>query len=445
MLQRIRVAALAFVLAVSGAIALVTPAASAAPAPTVTRVGLSPAAPVVVFDADVAVTFTFTTTNAATAGLKLNGETVAVTSSPVDGGLNWTGTKSFGPGAAGKWDYAATARGDGGEVTQSGSFDVVKALTTKIVDFDAGPDLVDRGETIRVSGRLLADGRGYDGQSVSLTFRERGSDDHREVVKVTTGRDGRFDARVEARATGWWRASFAATATARASVSDSDRVDVRRRDLGSTIAGFDASPEPVDQGDRLSFTGALRVEGRGGLAGERVSIFFKADGARRWEYVTSDVTGRHGRFHASAEAVASGWWRAEFRGSRGISGSTGVADWVRVDQPPPPPPADKADTRLIKFNAYPEPVKRGGYLRFRGVLQIDDEGSWVGYQGRARLYFKPLGSKKWQYVKSTWSTGSGRLYTKAKAWTSGRWKFTFRGDDDAYGSGSRSDLVRVKR
>ncbi|MGP3930136.1 hypothetical protein [Nonomuraea sp. KM88] len=52
------------------------------------------------------------------------------------------------------------------------------------------------------------------------------------------------------------------------------------------------------------------------------------------------------------------------------------------------------------------------------------------------LYFKPLGSRTWQYVKTTWSSDSGRLYTKAKAWRSGHWRFVFRGDDDAHGDTS---------
>lgn len=443
MLQRTRVAALALALG-AAAFASAPATATAAAAPTISEVGVSPAPPVVVFDNDVSVTFTFTTTNAATADLKLNGDSVAVTSSTVTGGLKWTGTKSFGAGAAGKWSYTATGHGDG-DATKSGTFEVAKALTTKIVDFDAGPDLVDKGDTIRVSGRLLADGKGYDGQSVSITFRERGSDNYREVAKATTGRGGWFGARVRAGATGWWRADFAATGAARASVSDTDRVDVKRANLASRIVGFDARPEPVDKGDRLSFSGALRVEGRDGVSGQRVSVFFKADGSRRWEYVTGDVTGRHGRFHASATAETSGWWRAEYRGARGVNGSVSDADRVRVNQPAPPPEEDKADTRLIKFNAYPEPIKRGKYLRFRGALQIDDEGSWEGYAGKVGLYFKPLGSKKWQYVKTTWSGESGRLYTKVKAWNSGRWKFVFGGDEDTYGDGSRSDYVRVRR
>lgn len=172
-----------------------------------------------------------------------------------------------------------------------------------------------------------------------------------------------------------------------------------------------------------------------------MAITFRADGSDRWEYVTSDVTSRSGRFWASTSAQTSGWWRAEFRGASGIRGSVSDGDWVRVNQPPP----SKADSRLIKFNAYPEPVKRGKYLKFKGKLQIDDDGFWEGYQGKVRLYFKPKGADSYQYVKSTWSTGSGNLYTKVKAWKSGYWKFVFRGDGDAYGDTSRRDYVRVKR
>ncbi|MEV0613012.1 hypothetical protein AB0I81_06775 [Nonomuraea sp. NPDC050404] len=443
MLQRIRVAALVLALG-AGSLALAPTAATAAVAPTISDVGISPNPPIVVFDNDVSVTFSFTTTNTDAASLKLNNDSVAIKSEPVTGGLKWTGSKSFGAGAAGKWTYTATAAGEGNPA-KTGTFEVAKALTTQVADFGARPGLVDKGDTIRVSGRLVADGKGYDGQSVSITFRDRGSADYGEVTKVTTGRGGWFAARVEAKSTGYWRAAFAATAVARGSVSDSDRVNVRRGNLGSRIVGFDARPGRVDKGDKITLSGALRVEDRGSLRGQRVGIFFKADGSRRWEYVTSAVTGRHGFFRASAEAVTSGWWRAEYRGTRGVNGAVSRADRVRVDQPAPPPAEEKADTRLIKFNAYPEPVKRGKYLRFRGVLQVDDEGSWEGYSGKVALFFKPLGSRKWQFVKTTWAGDSGRLYTKAKAWKSGHWRFVFGGDEDTHGDDSARDYVRVKR
>ncbi|TMR92062.1 DUF4198 domain-containing protein [Nonomuraea basaltis] len=454
MLQRIRVAALAVMLGAGALVALTPSAATAAPpTPDISPVSISPSPPIDVTGGPVTATFTFYTKNADTAKFQLKPplgvySSIDLTKTSGNVWTKWTGTKKFEASPAGTWSWLATATGTGGaEASDTGGFEVVvkKQLDTKIVDFAARPGLVDKGDLIKVSGRLLADGKGYAGQTVAITFRERGTDAYREVTKVTTGSGGWFGATVRADATGYWRAEFAATAAAKGSVSDSDRVDVKRRNLDSKIVGFDARPEPVDKGDTLSFTGALRVEGRDGVAGERVGIFFKADGSHKWEYVTSDVTGRHGRFWASATAVTSGWWRAQYAGARGVNGSVSDADWVKVNQPAPPPEVEKADTRLIKFNAYPEPIKRGRYLKFKGKLQVDDEGSWEGYSGKVALFFKPLGSKKWQYVKSFWSSDSGRLYTKVKAWNSGHWRFVYGGDEDTYGDTSRKDYVRVKR
>ncbi|MBF8194126.1 hypothetical protein ITP53_52350 [Nonomuraea sp. K274] len=447
MLQRTRVAALAIVLG-AGVLTLAPAAATAAQAPSISAVTISPKSPIVVFDNAVSATFTFTTKAAGKAELQLKPPGTSVvtpielTPAPFGEWTKWTGTKSFAAGDAGRWSFLTIAHGEG-ERSANGTFEVAKALGTRITGLNADPDRVGRGDSIKVSGRLLADGRGYGGQSVAITFRAAGSDAYREVAKVTTGRGGGFAATVRANATGWWRAEYAATATARASVSDSDRVDVRRGKLGSRITGFDARPGRVDKGDRLTFIGALRVEDRGGAYGQRVVVSFKPDGSSRWQNVTSDVTGRDGRFFASARAETSGWWRAGYAGNRGVNGSFSQADWIRVDQPAPPP--EKADTRVIKFNAYPEPIKRGRYLGLSGRLQVDDEGSWEGYSGKVRLYFKPLGSKKWQYVKSTRSSDSGRLFTKARAWGSGHWRFVFAGDDDTYGDTSGRDYVRVRR
>ncbi|WP_113698854.1 hypothetical protein [Nonomuraea lactucae] len=446
MLQRIRVASL--VIAMGAATLVMAPPVSAAKAPSISGVDVSPA-PVVVFDKPVTATFSFTTKDAGKAELQLKapgvsaGTPVELKSSPFGQWTKWTGTKAFEAKDAGTWNVLAIAHGDG-EKSSSGTFEVRKALDTRIADFDADPDLVDRGDRIRVSGRLLAEGKGYGGQPVTITFRERGTDTYRQVAKVETGSRGWFGARVKAETTGWWRAEFGGNSVARGSVSDTDRVDVKRGNRDSRIVGFEAHPEPVDKGDRLRFTGALQVEGWHGLPGQRVDILFRARGSDRWQHVTSDVTGRDGRFWASAPARESGLWRAAYRGTSGVNGSTSEPDWVRVVEPTPPP-AEKAGTRLIAFNAYPEPVKRGKYLKFRGLLQVDDEGTWEGYEGKVQLWFKAAGSRTWKYVKTTWSNDDGKVWAKTKASKSGRWKFVYRGDADTYGDHSRTDRVRVRR
>ncbi|MEW9549205.1 hypothetical protein [Nonomuraea sp. NPDC050783] len=455
MLQRIRVAAFAVLIGAGGLVALAPATATAASQETVVigRVQITPKPPIDVTSGPVTATFTFFTKNADAATLQLKPPAGVYTSAgdltrtPVRGWIKWTGTKKFETSPTGTWSYLATATGGGQEKSATGTFEVAvkKPADTSFAGFGVRPGVAGRGDVVRVSGRLLADGEGYRGQSVSVQFRGRHSGDFREVAKVTTGNGGWFATGVRAWRSGSFRAVFTATAAAKGSVSDLAGLVIRHRAVDSTIAGFDARPEPVAKGDTLTLTGSLRAEGRGGLAGQRVSVFFRAAGSTRWEYVTSAVTGRHGFFRASATAAASGWWRAQYAGTRGVNGTAGDADWVTVTQPAPPPEETRADTRLTAFNAYPEPVKRGKYLKFRGKLQISDEGTWEGYAGKVALFFKKAGSKKWEYVKSFRSGGGGHLYVKARAWDSGRWRFTFKGDGDAYGSTSRTDYVRVIR
>ncbi|MGW5682318.1 hypothetical protein [Nonomuraea sp. NPDC003754] len=453
MLQRFRAAAVALAVG-AGALALTSPATAAA-APSISKVDVSPSPIVVTGDQQVTATFSFTTKGAGKAELQLKppgdvsvGSPVDLTASPHGEWTRWTGKKTFDAKSEGRWSFLAIAHdGQGGEKSTDGTFGVEVRKTasdTRLVDFGAHPDLVAKGERISVSGRLQVERggwQGYGGQRVTITFREKGTDAYRHVTTVDTGRGGWFATKVTAEATGWWRAEFGGHASAKSSVSDTDRVDVRAGSRDSRIVGFDARPEPVDKGDRLVFTGALQAEGsRGwyGLPGQHVVILFKADGSRRWERVTADRTGRDGRFWADATAQASGWWRAVYEGTRGVDGSSSAGDWVRVAEPPPPA---KDRSKLVAFNAYPEPVTYGKYLRFRGALLVDGGG----YEAKVALYFLPKGSSKWQYVKTTRSTGSGKLYTKVKAYRSGYWKFVFSGDSDTYGSQSGRDYVRVKR
>ncbi|MEU6741704.1 hypothetical protein [Streptosporangium sandarakinum] len=220
-------------------------------------------------------------------------------------------------------------------------------------------------------------------------------------------------------------------------------VDVRRhRSLDTRITGFDARPEPVRRGAEFGVHGRLLVEGRHGwqgYGGRTVDILFRADGSSRWEKITSDRTDRSGEFFEIVSAGRSGTWRAVFGGGRGTSGAVSGTDHVRVVSPP-----RREDSRIVGFNASPEPVRRGRYLTFTGGLQVEHSG-WKGYRAEVGLYFKPSGSSRWRHVKNVSTDRSGHLRTKAKAYRSGHWKFVFDGNDDFRPASSGSDHVKVIR
>jgi hypothetical protein len=349
--------------------------------------------------------------------------------------------------APGRWTFRAVAANTAPKSTE---FTVKQVFETDFDDIAATPSTVNEGDRITLGGVLRRNGA--DGWAplpnvrVHLAFRPLGGSYGRLPGSVETNGQGKFWIRAKALRTGHWRAEYDGSPTTLGVRSETDRVDVRGAVRHSRIVDFGAAPDPVDQGDRISVQGRLQVgAGRDweGYGGRKVFILFRADGESRWNDVATDRTDRQGRFGAEVTATRSGDWRAEFDGADGVEGVSSAADHVTVEAPAPAP--ERADSRIVRFNASPEPGRYGRYLRFTGALQVRDDDGWQGYGAKVGLYFKPRGSHKWQYVKTAWASDSGRVLTRAKAYASGYWKFVFKGDDDFYGHSSVSDYVRVVR
>jgi hypothetical protein len=457
-LKRIRAVVVAMAMG-AGALALVTPPASATagkPAgPDVSAVEVS-SSPVVVESKDgKAVTFSFVVDGATGGGFTLkrpNGSTLDIEAKKVDdagGKQKWQGTRTFGRSdAPGTWNVTAKASSVVGTGQANKDFQVNQVWETDLAGFGASPEPVDKGDTLTLQGRLLLNGtegwKPYNAQKVYIAFRAEGSAGYDRVAYDYTDSKGRFSAGVKADRTGWWRAEYDGSEVAHKATSDSDQVDVRQKTTGSRIAGFDVTPDPADQGARLSARGRLGLDtshGWDGYGGQKVNLLFKPDGSRSWQFVAYDWTDRGGRFSIDAQAELSGWFRAEFDGAQGVKGSSSRSVYVTVNEP-----QVSADTRIIKFNAYPEPVKYGKYVKNTGKLQIWDGHHWTAYDHqKVGLYFKPAGQAKWEYVKTVSTNGSGDFWTKVKDWHSGSWKITFKGNGESNASSSRSDYVRVKK
>ncbi|WP_067175587.1 hypothetical protein [Microtetraspora niveoalba] len=439
-----RISAVAAALAIGGVAFVAAPAGATAAPAAPTALQASPD-PVVVSDGGGrTATFGFTA-GEGTGSARLvdpSGKNVPLT---VSGGPAYTASYTFKfsdePGA---WKLVAAATKDGATAESSRAFSV-HWITD--LDFSASPDVVDRGGRVWLSGALkYREGgawKAYDKQSVRIAFKPVGGS-YGTVRTVTTDGYGRFRVAQNVDRSGWWRAEYAGSAETEGTVSDSDRVDVRERARTSRVS-FDASPEPVNVGGTLRLRGKVEAgawRSWDPVRGAKVDLLFKADGSYSWRRVTSAWTGRDGGFAADVTANASGWWRAEYAGRSGLRGSY-ADDHVEVVRPQPQPPAS-LDTRVISFDAYPEPVRYGRYLSFKGKLQAWD-GHWTGYgHQKVTVWFKTKHGS-WKYVKSTWTNGSGKFWTKTKATRSGYWKVVFAGNDEADGSSSARDWVRVRR
>lgn len=455
MLKRMRAVVVAIALG-AGTIVLATPPASALAAPDVSSVEVGPSPVVIEAKDGKPVTFTFVTDGATSGGFTLKrpgGSTFDVVAKKVDdlagGKQKWQGSRTFDRSdAAGTWNVTATATSAEGTGKAGKDFRVEQVWETDLAGFGASPEPVDQGDTLVLAGRLLINGgdgwKPYKSQKVYIAFRAEGAAGYDRVASDYTDWRGRFSTGVKAERSGYWRAEYDGSAVAHKSVSESDQVDVRGKNADSRISGFGVTPDPADQGDDLTAFGSLRIGGShgwDGLRGAKVELLFKADGSHSWRFVGDDRTDRDGRFRIGTTAERSGWFRAEFRGADGVKGSTSRAVHVTVQERQVP-----ADTRIVKFNAYPEPVRYGRYVKNSGKLQIWDGDHWVAYDHvKVALYFKRAGHANWEYVKTTTTNGSGKFWTKVKAWHSGHWKIRFKGNGEAEATASRSDYVKVKK
>ncbi|WP_182886205.1 hypothetical protein [Microbispora sp. H10885] len=138
-----------------------------------------------------------------------------------------------------------------------------------------------------------------------------------------------------------------------------------------------------------------------------------------------------------------------------------------------PRPSGPKATRIVGFDATPEPVRKGRALTLEGELQVaqcysDWYFGWNGYTGRrgghddcydsrdywhdwhwlgsqeVGVYFLPAGSRKWRYVDTIRTDGDGDFATRVRAYQSGTWGVRFDGTRRLKGS-EATDYVKVIR
>jgi len=454
-----RISTVVAVVAVGSTTLIAAPAAASAlgapKAPDITRVVVQPSPVVIPGKEKVTVTFTFETRNNATeaeAYLKPPAPSVETKIELTKrnlgfGKTRWTAKTQFDRGAkAGTWNLRVSAKNGGGEDGENKRFEVRQVWETAFRDFDARPRAVRQGDTVRLDGELRVNSqkgwRPLAGEKVHIAFRPFGGRSWERIDTARTRRDGEFNERVRATRSGWYRAEYDGSKTTHPAKSGSDRVTVKPRELDTRITRFDASPRSVKKGEKVTAAGVLQVkEGRrwDGLRGQRVEIQFRAKGSRKWERVGSDRTDRLGRFDEKITAKAPGWFRAVFDGGRGLKDTASRPEWVSVTEP-------KAKTRITRFDAYPEPVRFGRYVKFRGKLEVLDGRRWVPFdRQKVELFFKPSGKRKWESVKTAWTGRDGSFHLAVKGYKSGWWRVVFAGDDKTEETAARPDHVRVVR
>ncbi|MER7502192.1 hypothetical protein AB0L05_13375 [Nonomuraea pusilla] len=139
----------------------------------------------------------------------------------------------------------------------------------------------------------------------------------------------------EGDAHGKWRATAVAFDDANREIAKDVaffNVEIQKGKADTRISRFDAGPSKVRQGRSVWFSGRLQVDDEGweGVRGEKVNIYYRANGTSGWKWVTSATTKWGGKFTAKTRAWRSGTFKAVYDGSDELNGSTSRYDYVRV-------------------------------------------------------------------------------------------------------------------
>ncbi|WP_219463403.1 hypothetical protein [Nonomuraea rhizosphaerae] len=103
----------------------------------------------------------------------------------------------------------------------------------------------------------------------------------------------------------------------------------------------------------------------------------------------------------------------------------------------------KAATRITRFTADPDRVRKGKLVSFSGRLLVGERG-WKGVRReQVSIFYRPSNSRGWKEVASA-ETGRGGAFTaETRAFKSGTYKAVYDGSDEFEAATSRTEYVRV--
>ncbi|WP_371621654.1 HtaA domain-containing protein [Streptomyces sp. NBC_01116] len=205
------------------------------------------------------------------------------------------------------------------------------------------------------------------------------------------------------------------------------------------IVSFNASPEPVAKGGKLKVVATLQTAGATDdvwrpLAKAPVVIEFRTKGGKTWSRATTVDTSSKGVVSTSVTALKDGTWRARYAGTADRAAAVSTSDNVDV----------KLRTAVSKFNASPEPVRKGRTITVKGTLRSLD-GTWKNASGQSVIIlFKADGSSKWSKLATVRTNSKGVFSKGFTAKKDGTFKAQFKATSSRLGTTGAGDRVDVR-
>lgn len=253
------------------------------------------------------------------------------------------------------------------------------------------------------------------------------------------------------------------------------------------IASLDVSPDPVvvKGNGRVTVTATVTT-----VNAKAVSVDFRPKGRSSGGYRWSSPEWSHGEYGTRYPGGKGNWDKWDkWHGSVSLSRKDPDGPWVvtvtalghdgtRVQQHasftvrhvPRVKATGPRPTRIVGFDAGPEPVRKNRKLTLSGRLQAVHPARcrdgwyasggavvfraghcgadrpyrrWLGWKD-IHVFFQKKGSRHWTYVDTISTNPDGSFVTKVRARASGTWKVVYRGDRGLLGS-QAVDYVKVVR
>ncbi len=204
---------------------------------------------------------------------------------------------------------------------------------TAITGFNASPEPVGQGAEITAAGRAVrfgVDGEAEPGTGWPVLQFSSDGQVWTDLFSTVPDADGYFSMKTPAERDGYWRVQVERPGVDELpSTSSADYVDVRYR---TAVADFNASPEPVTKGAKITVAGTLRryTTAWKAFSGQSVKIYFAADGTSTWTYEGAATSSTTGHFSHTFTAAKDGIWRVTYAGSADYLAVTGPGDHVDV-------------------------------------------------------------------------------------------------------------------
>lgn len=303
------------------------------------------------------------------------------------------------------------------------------------------------GDQVTVTGRLERRDRAgvwapLAGKQLSLSFNATKSGDWSVVGRPVTGADGGYTAKVTVTEPGAWSVTFANEPQTLPDdyygyLMSSAYTTNRPVAYRTSVTGFNAAPEPVGRGNMVTGSGRVMnrlADGRwvGAASNATAQLQFSTD-RKKWS--TKAVVGVNGdgTFRFEGRADRDGYWRAVVPRGDYAEPSVGGTDYVDV----------RYRTKILDFNAAPEPVRKGGTVTVMGALYRETD-RWKPYGSKTiAFYFLPKGSSKWTYMGSQKADKYGRFRKGFKATKDGTWR-AYTSATSSYIKTYRDDYVDVR-